>query len=125
MFHQDFAGWSSIGKTFFEPIFDVQRIQMPYFEKLTRQTIACMSDNTAANIKYMQSLNKVNKLEDFIKAQLICLTEQVEKNLQHGQQFMKIAEEGVREFRHIASEKMSHIFTETEEAVNKHRKNMQ
>lgn len=122
MFHQDFTSWSTLGKNLFEPIFDLQKVTMPFFEKITRESISCISDNTVAGIKYLQTLNKVSNVGDFLGAQIMCLTEQGEKNLQHGQQFLKIGEEGLKEFRQIATDKMEHIFSAAEEVTSKGKK---
>lgn len=122
MFYQDFSNWSALGKNVFEPIFDLQKITMPFFEKITRESISCISDNTASAIKYMQGLNKVSKLGDFINTQIVCLAEHGEKNLQHGQQFLKIGEEGLREWRENAIDKMEKMFAGVEEMSTKGRK---
>lgn len=122
MYYQDFTTWSSMGKTIFEPLYEAQKVAMPFLEKLQRENIACISDNVAFGIEYIQSLNKANKVEDFSKTQLNCLLKGCEKNLQHGQNFMKILEEGVKEFRQNAQEKMSQIFTAEEEAPMKAKK---
>lgn len=115
MFIQDLNKMSSMGKSFTEPMFDMQRVIMPYLERITRENISLYTDSMANFIQHMQSCNKINRPEDFMRAQLNFISEQGEKNLQFAQNVLKINEDTLKEFSQFMNDKIETLYTETEQ----------
>lgn len=113
MFNQDFTNWSSnwasLNKTFSEPMIEMQKLTMPFYEKISAEMIAAGSDNVATMMKYIHSLNKSTKVEDYAQAQINVMSELAEKNLQHGQKLFKINEQTLEDCRQAMLKKMSQV----------------
>lgn len=116
MFMQDFAGWSSKNKSFFEPYSDAQKINNDVLEQITRENLSLMSDNMAACMKAAQLTNKMNRPEEFMKSQLALLSGQGERCLEYWKNLMNIYEDGFKDYRQWVEGKMSSAFEQEAKA---------
>ena len=123
MFYQDIPGWSTMGKTVFEPLYEMQKLTGPVYEGMMRENISLFSDNMSTFIKYMQGVNKSARPEDFIRNQMNLAAEQAERNLQYGQNVLKLCEDSLRDYHQWADDKITPIFKEQQRNSEKESRN--
>jgi len=117
MFLQDINSWSSKSKAFFEPFSDVHKINSSMLEQITRENLSLMSDNMAACVKLTQLTNKMNRPEEFYKANLNLISGQIERNFEYCKNLLNIFEDSFKDSLTWGEEKMSSAFTEQAEKI--------
>lgn len=123
MYNQDYLKWASLNQNFTAPMFDMQKLIMPIGERITRENISLLTDTMSSWVRYLQDMNRINRPEDFMKTQLHYLEDQGGKNLQYGQNVLKICEESLTDYCEWMGEKLTTVFTEAEGAARKKHSN--
>lgn len=119
MYNPDYMKWASLNQAFTAPMYDMQKLVMPISERISRENISLWTDTMSSLARYLQDMNKSNRSDDFIRTQLHYIEEQGEKNLQYGQNVLKICEESLKDYCGWLEGKLTSVFNEVEAVSRK------
>jgi gas vesicle protein len=85
MFWKSFTNFQEMSQVAFKTFLNTQKVQYSQnlLEKLSKECMSFVSDNTSAAVNLFQSLSQVKNPEDLAKLQEKTLTEYGEKNIDH------------------------------------------
>ena len=97
-----FNPWASKEKMNFDFINDTQKINYNMLQHTIHENMSLFSDSMSSCVRATQLMTKLNQPDEFCKSQISLLIEQGERALEHGQNILKIMEDGLRDYRKYA-----------------------
>lgn len=114
MMGQNFNNWFNLNNNL-KPWFDMQNINNSAAEKIIKQLLETSNENTAAWLKYLQTLNTSSSNKELFNSQLEMLSNINLKNIECMKNLSETCMDFIKESKKWTQENMSQLFTQQEE----------